>query len=905
MFRKVLLALGLLLLCSATGFCQSTTVSGTITDAGAQTWNNGTFNFVFVPSATNPVGPYTWPGGAIPANIGGSLSGTGTYSVSIPSNTAISPIQTTWTATFCPQASSPCFTVSNITITSATQTLNATPPTILINLQSAQPPVLAYTNSEISGAALGSQYFNLVSGTLQTCTAISGNNCTTWSAGTATNATNLVGPGAITGSFSGTHTETGNVTFTGALNPKFIAAEEYASAFAGADCGAKITNAIAALPSNGGTVKINQACGVGTGAAPWSAVSSSLNFLTLDFIEPGNYFSGGITLTGVGSSIRGLPCASGVAGLQCPVTVTEGNALNLPALVAFNTGGYGSLRDLTLDGNLTNNPTGGACFKASNSPRDNIQNVTFQNCATHGKWFFSTAGTNAGCCSKVLNSMSLNNNGDATLIQNTSDIFMVEDENESQGINPIVNTQNAATGGCAANCVTWVSGPKWSTDSSLVGTAIRLNNVRTPPLFFIASIQSSTVLTLNNAPGTQTGVQFNNGNAIENSGGGAMRFIGGEASGSTLSRGMDGILAYCTTATNSGSFVIDGNGLGNNNQNDIELVGFDPVGATNCLFGAVISGNKFSGGSTKTPTNIWDNVMVWDGGQHVIGPNYYNAGGTSFAKYGVELNETSLGRAQLNNVSGSFSGSYGTAEVLDNNFLPSGLFVSKSSPQVTSLQGHNLVLGNGSARTTVTSTCGSFCAFSLPVGTSGTLALNPPAAAGTTDLGTTALPFGNLWLGTAATNNYKFQPGATAAARTISIVDPLGNTNLVLTPAAGTVRSSLHISDQGTACANGNIVLSAGWGTTATTTAAAGQGQTCQFTLTSSGTGQAATPTITDTLPTALPSASVVCTAQMVGGTGANTLINQTTLSATAPVFTFAGTPGAGSTYFVVIRCGP
>src|SRR5882757_3143830 len=34
-------------------------------------------------------------------------------------------------------------------------------------------------------------------------------------AGAATNATNLVGPGTITGTFSGTHTETGNVTFTG------------------------------------------------------------------------------------------------------------------------------------------------------------------------------------------------------------------------------------------------------------------------------------------------------------------------------------------------------------------------------------------------------------------------------------------------------------------------------------------------------------------------------------------------------------------------------------------------------------------------------------------------------------------------------------------------------------------
>jgi hypothetical protein len=46
-----------------------------------------------------------------------------------------------------------------------------------------------------------------------------------------------------------------------------------------------------------------------------------------------------------------------------------------------------------------------------------------------------------------------------------------------------------------------------------------------------------------------------------------------------------------------------------------------------------------------------------------------------------------------------------------------------------------------------------------------------PHSAGGTDLGTTALPFGNLWLGTAATNNFKVAPAATTGARTWSIPD--------------------------------------------------------------------------------------------------------------------------------------
>lgn len=122
---------------------------------------------------------------------------------------------------------------------------------------------------------------------------------------------------------------------------------------------------------------------------------------------------------------------------------------------------------------------------------------------------------------------------------------------------------------------------------------------------------------------------------------------------------------------------------------------------------------------------------------------------------------------------------------------------------------------------------------------------------------------------------------------------------------ADTLRETLHISDQGAVCTNGELVLSAGWGTTATVTTVVGIGQTCEWTLTSSGTGQAASPTITDTLTNTLPTATTVCEMRMVGGSGTATLIDQTTLSATAPVFTFLGTPVAAATYKVLRRCGP
>jgi len=92
-----------------------------------------------------------------------------------------------------------------------------------------------------------------------------------------------------------------------------------------------------------------------------------------------------------------------------------------------------------------------------------------------------------------------------------------------------------------------------------------------------------------------------------------------------------------------------------------------------------------------------------------------------------------------------------------------------------------------------------------------------------------------------------------------------------------TYRGTLVTSDQGTACTNGELALSAGWGTTATVTAVVGISQTCKWTITSAGTGQAANPTVTDTLTNALPSASVVCEMRMTGGTGTATLFDQTT----------------------------
>lgn len=142
-------------------------------------------------------------------------------------------------------------------------------------------------------------------------------------------------------------------------------------------------------------------------------------------------------------------------------------------------------------------------------------------------------------------------------------------------------------------------------------------------------------------------------------------------------------------------------------------------------------------------------------------------------------------------------------------------------------------------------------------------------------------------------------------------------TNLLALTDTGTLKINARASGgaggvivQGNVCTNGELTLSAGWQSTgsASVTAVQGQGQTCSWTITT-GTTTAANPTVTDTLTNVLPSASVVCEMNIHGGSHtaiAGEYFQQTTLSATAPVFTFQGTPTAGgTTYFVTRRCGP
>lgn len=147
-----------------------------------------------------------------------------------------------------------------------------------------------------------------------------------------------------------------------------------------------------------------------------------------------------------------------------------------------------------------------------------------------------------------------------------------------------------------------------------------------------------------------------------------------------------------------------------------------------------------------------------------------------------------------------------------------------------------------------------------------------------------------------------------------SIVDSTGASPIIFKLAyfngARAATFNAPIVSVGANCTNGELGLSGGWQSTgsATVTAVAGTGQTCSWTITT-GTTTGANPTVTDTLTNALPLANTVCEMNIHGGShtpAAGEGFTQTTLSATAPIFTFIGTPTAtGATYFVTRRCGP
>lgn len=176
--------LALILFLSGVAWGQNTSVTGQVTDSNSIPWKNGTFKFTFV----GPPGAQ-WTGGALPSTVTGSLTSSGSIpATSVPSNSQINPPGTSWIAQACsatlPQV---CYSTP-VTITGASQTVNLTPNAISIQAPSSPQlviPVTLYDDSEVSGGWVGFSYYNTTAAQSHICSAVTGQNCSAWVAGSS------------------------------------------------------------------------------------------------------------------------------------------------------------------------------------------------------------------------------------------------------------------------------------------------------------------------------------------------------------------------------------------------------------------------------------------------------------------------------------------------------------------------------------------------------------------------------------------------------------------------------------------------------------------------------------------------------------------------------------------------
>lgn len=154
-----------LLILSVPLLSQTTAVTATVQDSNGQLWNNGTFQIQFVPTPGMP-GPWYYNGAILTPSqtlLQGSLTGSGGFSATIISTSSITPAGSSWAFTFCPNATSPCGTL--------TTPINGTTLNISAAVTSVIPPVnvnaplvpRAYSDAEVSAPPpnQGGLYFNV------------------------------------------------------------------------------------------------------------------------------------------------------------------------------------------------------------------------------------------------------------------------------------------------------------------------------------------------------------------------------------------------------------------------------------------------------------------------------------------------------------------------------------------------------------------------------------------------------------------------------------------------------------------------------------------------------------------------------------------------------------------------
>lgn len=336
--RRLLLVLGLLL-CAIPARGQSTVVSGTITDAGAQAWASGTVQFTFRPSNSNPTAQYFWNGAPFDKNttIPATplpLDGSGSFSgVSVPSNNFINPSGSTWTVQVCPAATTPCFS-QNLTITGATANISAqiVPPAVNLNLTVPFLGARAYTDSEVFGALPGTLYFNLTDNRIHVCLQTGFPPCTWFSlnGGSVSSVSDL--PPLFT---------TTNRTTT----PTFVLSNAAAGTVFGNPTGSSAPPVYAPLSSFGGVVTSV------TSVANSVDVSPTTGNVVLSY-DAASVFPGTVTVQNTITTNAGDLVASGGRLLVSGNIISTGGSATIAATQSYAMSGRSRISS-DADGNLT------------------------------------------------------------------------------------------------------------------------------------------------------------------------------------------------------------------------------------------------------------------------------------------------------------------------------------------------------------------------------------------------------------------------------------------------------------------------------------------------------------------------------------------------------------------------
>ena len=406
------------------------------------------------------------------------------------------------------------------------------------------------------------------------------------------------------------------------------------------DCGDKINQAdqdLYTMPPGGGTVIsgeiwVNNNCG--------STISTPVfinQFHVLRFIdEPAGancyQVSAKIQIGNGGGSGYGsgmISRSSGQLSVPGPVCLQMASGANLPVMVQM-AGPQSFIRDLFLDGNKANNPAAGTLLQlqstttaASSAWFQEVDHVTIQNSRGLGARVIST-GTHGETSAATFDRVQLWGNELGCLeIENTVNFIVRNGACENSGVGggslgavfPVVDTNGTS--------VSWVSGPKWTTDSSIVGRTAVINGTR----YTIAAAPSATSLTLSTSAGSQTNRKLKIGTGIEafNSRGSGMYF--NDVSGHNV----DGVYIYGlnpgapTNAVGAWGMIIFGNTFSGNIEHDVDIVGFDYTNGAFASYGNEIANNYFGGKITGSNSAIRAGLYIVDSHSNHISSNTFEA----------------------------------------------------------------------------------------------------------------------------------------------------------------------------------------------------------------------------------------------------------------------------------------